>query len=507
MTKKLFSGTLSAPLSGQWLFLWLAIGATSALLSVGGRWDLPIAAWASAIFLLRFSRITRPSVGLPLIWLVSGGATLFWVWQLAVPTSATTLLAALVYGTIFTLPYVADRFVASKLSPALALSLFPAAQATCEFIMGSFSPLGTAYGLSAFTQHDNLALLQVTSLVGPYSIGFLIGLCATVVNDIWQQQFSHSRMRTIGATYAALLIVLIAGGEMRLAFFPATSAAVRIAGISPSMSAEDAAQQVLGGNSISDQAISKLDPEAKRLSFAIAVDEMFASTHKAAQTGAKIVVWSENAVRTLSADKPALLERAKLSAKQENIYLLLAVKTYLPDAPYGRDQTQMIDPQGNVLWTYDKAHPIPGLETYTPGDGHVPVIDTPYGRIASVICYDADFPSTTRAGTDIMLVPGGDWPEMGRVHTEMASLRAIENGYALFRQDFNGMSAAYDHHGQLIASQDTTGAGPHIFVTDVPNRGVTTLTRLTGDAFAWICLFGVLALIGFGLRRPRTNTL
>tara|TARA_R110000868_G_scaffold191393_2_gene435587 strand:- start:2251 stop:3753 length:1503 start_codon:yes stop_codon:yes gene_type:complete len=500
MTKKLFP----ALLSDQWLFLWLTIGVASALLSVGGRWDLPIAAWASVIFLLRFSRMSRPSVGLTLIWLVSVGTTLFWVWQMAVPTSATTLLAALVYGSIFTLPYVADRFAASKLSPTLALLLFPATQVTCEFIMGSFSPLGTAYGLHAFTQHDNLALLQITSLIGPYSIGFLIGLCATVVNDLWHQQFSRPRTRTIGAAYAALLVVLVIGGEIRLAYFPPASTTVRIAGISPSMAAEDAAQQVLGGNVVSDQAISRLDPEKKRVSFAIAIDEMLASTHKAAKTGAKIIVWSENAVRTLPADKPALLERAKQIASEENIHLLLAVKTYLPDAPYGRDQTQMIDPKGNVLWTYDKAHPIPGLETYTPGDGRVPVIDTPYGRIASVICYDADFPPTTRASADIMLVPGGDWPEMGRVHTEMASLRAIENGYALFRQDFNGMSAAYDHHGQLIAMQDTTGAGPHIFVTDVPNRGVATLTRLTGDAFAWACIFGIFGLIGLSLRRPKT---
>src|SRR5207247_2207576 len=55
------------------------------------------------------------------------------------------------------------------------------------------------------------------------------------------------------------------------------------------------------------------------------------------------------------------------------------------------DESILIDPTGSVVWRYEKAHPTPG-EQEAPGDGNVPTVQTPYGRLATVVCYDADFP-------------------------------------------------------------------------------------------------------------------
>lgn len=131
------------------------------------------------------------------------------------------------------------------------------------------------------------------------------------------------------------------------------------------------------------------------------------------------------------------------------------------------------------------------------------MVETPYGRLSNVICYDADFPAMMHVDADIMLVPGGDWPEMGRIHTQMASLRAIENGYALVRQDFNGSSQAFDHQGNVLAQQDTTPGDSAPWIVDVPTRGATTPYRLIGDVFAWLCAAATLAAIGFAVRRAR----
>ena len=56
------------------------------------------------------------------------------------------------------------------------------------------------------------------------------------------------------------------------------------------------------------------------------------------------------------------------------------------------NQSILIDPQGQVLWTYNKARPVPGLDNLVPGDGVVPMVNTPYGRISNVICFDGDEP-------------------------------------------------------------------------------------------------------------------
>ncbi|MFI5784035.1 nitrilase-related carbon-nitrogen hydrolase [Nocardia sp. NPDC051570] len=510
-TSKLRSDTLDvdtnapssiSPRVGQppdrWRYLWLGAGAVLSLFAVNGRWDIPLAAWAFSILLLRFSRTSRPAVGIGLVWLVSVGAAMFFLWHVAVPLTGMTALGGLSFGTVLTLPYLMDRLLAPRLGTVASLLLFPMALAACEFLLGVFGPFGTAYGLLADTQYTNPALLQVISLTGPYSIGFLIGALATVVNYGWERSLSWRTARVL-AVYAAVLGVVIVGGSARLAFFPVSTAqTVRIAGINPSTAALNAEMKALGQLGFDPMAIPRFDPATVPLESNAVIDGLFDDTRKAARAGAKIVLWSENAARISVPQEPALLAAAQAVARDEQVYLDVAVNVYLPTTPYGRDETHFIGPDGALLWTYEKAHPIPGLETYTPGDGKVPEVDTPYGRIASVICYDADFPAMMHADADIMLVPGGDWPQFGRLHTQMSSLRAIENGYSLVRQDFNGWSAAYNHHGQPISTQDTT-VDHDPWIVDVPTHGTTTLYRLTGDIFAWLCLAGTLVLTGIAV--------
>ncbi|MBU3065150.1 hypothetical protein KO481_26925 [Nocardia sp. NEAU-G5] len=487
-------------------YLWLGLGTGLSLFAINGRWDIPLAAWLFSILLLRFSRTSRVAAGVGLVWLAGVGASMFFLWHVAVPLTGMTALGGVAFGTVLTLPYLADRLLAPRLGAAGSLLLFPMVLAACEFLLGVFGPFGTAYGLLADTQHANTALLQAISLTGPYAIGFLIGALATVVNHVWERPLSWRAVRVFAA-YAIVLGAVIVGGSARLAFFPVpTAQTVRIAGINPSRAALDAQMRALGRPGFDPMAVPRFDPATVPVESAAVIDGLFDDTRRAAQAGAKIVVWSENAARISASQEPAFLADAQAIARQEQVYLDVAANVYLPNPPYGRDETHLIAPDGTVMWTYQKSHPIPGLETYTPGNGKVPVVNTPYGRIANVICYDADFPAMMHTDADIMLVPGGDWPQFGRLHTQMSSLRAIENGYSLVRQDFNGWSAAYDYHGQPISTQNTTvDHGP--WIVDVPTRGTTTIYRLTGDVFAWLCLAGSLVLICIATIRRFSTTL
>ena len=72
----------------------------------------------------------------------------------------------------------------------------------------------------------------------------------------------------------------------------------------------------------------------------------------------------------------------------------------------------LLDPQGQVVWDYLKSKPTPG-DGHVPGPGLIPTVDTPYGRLATVICQDDFFPALIRqagrADVDILLVPSSDW--------------------------------------------------------------------------------------------------
>jgi len=49
-----------------------------------------------------------------------------------------------------------------------------------------------------------------------------------------------------------------------------------------------------------------------------------------------------------------------------------------------------IDPAGEIIAEYLKSRPVPG-EGCVSGSGKIPVLETPYGRIATTICFDMDF--------------------------------------------------------------------------------------------------------------------
>ncbi|MFJ9618360.1 nitrilase-related carbon-nitrogen hydrolase [Streptomyces noursei] len=483
---------------------WLVLGTAAHLLAVGGRWDIAAAAWVFPVLLLRFARTGRAWSGVLWLWAANTAAAVFWLAESAL-FSPTALGGAVALAALLTLPFLLDRLLVGRLRPWAALLVFPAAVAGAEFLITLLSPFGTAYGSLAVTQYGVLPLLQLVSVTGSYGIGFLIAWSAAVANLAWERASWRAARRAVSTCAAVLLAVVLAGGA-RLAFLPADGPTVRIAGVtadSAVLQAQKAAYaQATGGPAeLVNHPPASLGPAMRAV-----LDNLLAATRREAAAGAKIVVWPERGVRTLAADEPAAIAAAREEARRSRIYLEIGIGVHTAQAPaYGRNETLLIDPRGTVLWTYQKAHPIPGSETYVPGDGRVPVTATPYGRLANVICYDADFPGMMRVPADIMLVPSHDWREYGRAHTRKAALRAIEAGYALFRQDAEGDTAAFDNQGHVLADTDYFTTDRQATVAYVPTHGTTTVYDRIGDTFAWLCLAAVAALLVAGAaagRRP-----
>lgn len=512
---------LSLPKPDSAYFRWLCfgIGAVTWLLSVGGRWDIALAAWIAPIFLLRFLRDSTAVVGLGFTWLVSVAGCVYWGIQLGIPVQLSWLIS-LVYGTIFALPFLADRLLTPRMGIVGKILVFPAAYASVEWIMGTFSPLGTSSGLRAISQTENLPVLQLVSIAGPYSIGFLINCLATTVNLIWEQPASE-KARKAGVIYGVVLVLVLFGGAARMAFSAPPENYVRLAGVTPSMHVQETARAMIEGRPAdtdatidpdlikaatglfgSEEELARTDPQVTRAAYNIVYDDLLAGTREAARAGAKVVIWSETAAAVANeAELPALLDKAGQVAREENIYINVAV-----GQPFARNQTHLIGPDGNQVWSYDKNYPVPVLEPVQPRMSPVPVAQTPFGRLSSVICFDGDFPALNRVNSDIMIIPGFDWPEVGRMHTlKAARLRAIENGYALIRIAYHSQSAAFDRFGNVLATQDTTGPERHIMYADVPAKGERTLYNRTGDVLGWLSFAGIVAGIAFALFRRKAS--
>jgi apolipoprotein N-acyltransferase len=490
-------------------WLWLMIAAILSLFS-GGRWAIPLAVWLAPVFLLRFVRMHRPLSGYLTVSLVRAAAGFVTV-QGVIPAPAYIFYPIVVILTFVTsLPYLADHLIASRLRSFASTLLFPAAYTTIEYL-GSLGPFGS-FSSMANTQYGNLPLMQLASVTGLWGITFLITWFAAVVNWAWEHEFAWPRVRAGAMLYGTILAAVLLGGGARLALFPPQATPVRVVGLSASRAASAAVDQQVPMDTMMAVMSGKGTPAQRAIvsaAHARVADDLLNRSQQEARAGAKIIIWPEAGAPVLQEDEAALIQRAATLAKQEGIYLDLGLAVDLTNVPAGapgaKDESVLIDPTGKILWTYEKTHLVPFLETgqVVPGDGKVPLVDTPYGRLANVICFDLDFPALIRkagrAGADLMLAPANDWREIDPVHTQAAAFRAIENGFSLVRQDSRGLAMVVDYEGHVLATSDYFTTDQQVMVADVPVHGVRTIYGIIGDAFAWLCMIVLVALTSLAI--------
>jgi apolipoprotein N-acyltransferase len=185
--------------------------------------------------------------------------------------------------------------------------------------------------------------------------------------------------------------------------------------------------------------------------------------------------------------------------------------------PY--NSAAMLNPIGQVAFTYDKIHLVPFGE-YEPFPLIHQVVtsvseevggfrkgkERNVGRFSNgntfsiFICYEAIYAGEIRQfannGAQLLINISNDgWfgkSEAAEQHLRMARVRAVENRRWLIRDTNSGITAAIDPYGNVTRAmqRDTRGSAdlPYDFRTDK-----TIYTRF-GDWFAWMCV-GVSAIL------------
>jgi len=469
------------------------------LLAADGRDTIALAAWLAPACLLRFVRKERalPGLAIAYVALVIGRGIAF---RGMVPIPGVFYyIFAVVSAISAVLPYLADRLLAGRLGRFSGSLVFPCTLVATQFLY-THGPHGS-WGTVAYTQAGNLPLLQLLSVTGIWGVTFLMGWFAAAVNEALE----HPRNLRPLTAFALVYLAVILGGGARLAFFPPSSPSVRAASLTPMAQTGQS-----GFDYLSAIVAEKASPDqvsAFRSASAAVSNELLGRSAVEASAGAKIIFWSESAVYVLAEDEAALIARGSELARTDHVYLGMTLGTWTPGAAKPlQNKFVLIEPDGSVAWQYLKARPTPGPESASSvrSDGKLKWIDSRYGRIVAAICYDMDFPPLlAQAGAhraDIVISPAGDWRAIDPRHTEMASFRAIEQGFNLMRQTNEGLSAAYDYEGHQLAHMDQFQARELTMVSEIPTRGVRTLYSRLGEWLAWLSLAVLIVLVWRGVR-------
>ena len=154
----------------------------------------------------------------------------------------------------------------------------------------------------------------------------------------------------------------------------------------------------------------------------------------------------------------------------------------------------LVSTDGEIVWEYMKSfvHPYAEAPVINSGNFVIPVVQTDYGKIGNVICYDLDMNNymkqAGKQAIDILLVPADDWAEITPLHSQMACLEAIQYGFSLVRANGKGLTAIYDYMGNTIASVNTLTSDTKIVYADVPVRSVKTLYSTFGDLIVYLAI-------------------
>jgi apolipoprotein N-acyltransferase len=235
------------------------------------------------------------------------------------------------------------------------------------------------------------------------------------------------------------VLVFLVGG-VRLASITKNKEVVRVAALSPQESLfgpMETGSHLLQPGTAAERATARVLYERN-------LEDLIVRTRQAADAGAQIVGWPENAVFLLKEDEVMVISRLAGLAAEKDIYLVIGFRPLLQNEqlPFAENRVLIIDPAGAVVSDYHKTHTGPG-DVFAPGPGNVVTVATPYGRLAAIICVDADFPATARqvgqARADILVLPVDDWAQITGYHTDLLALRAIENGVTIVRPAVQGI--------------------------------------------------------------------
>ena len=452
----------------------------------GGRWNVGFTAWIWPFAFLYFSRKTKTKRQfLLLAAAIAAGHVIKWPDLL----DAGFWLGAvfcLLWSVCWILPFLADRLFAQKLPGAFLGSLiFPTVFVSLECLR-ALTPIGSL-GLLAYTQAGFLPLMQVTSLTGSIGLSFLLLWFGAVAVTAAEKR---PRWKPDAGVCLALLAASVCFGCIRCGAFPVgPENTVRVA-------------SVIGPfyEKHKDGTYEELPPEESLRYF-------LSQARRAAEVGAEIACWNEEAFALDDTDEPLLVDAAVTFAKEHGMILIVGYETADTDGSENGESVNksiLVLPNGSVT-EYIKTNLIPLVELpgYVKGGGAVPCVATEAGVIANVICFDDTFIGFIREKTgsaDVLFVPSWDWSAVKRAHTDLSAFRAVENGYAVVKPSYNGVSAAIDRQGRVIARSDAAEAGfDTVQFADVPVKGMPTVYAKIGGAVDLVFLLSGFAAAAAGL--------
>jgi apolipoprotein N-acyltransferase len=450
---------------------------------VGMRFNISILAWVMFVPLLL---LVRESEGKKAWFSLFVLIQIAYFLQIAkIITDPMPIVMALMFSAPMAISSLVLLWIFEKarrrVGDMLGIFFFASLMSVSEWLTFFTSELGS-WGSMTYTQLDDLAFLQLSSLFGITFSSFFIYLSSAFIAVFIVNQKRKKFIKPALIT-SVIFVLFYSYGVWRVESGIQGGKHVLVAGIASDM-----------------QITPKGIPDKKYLEKG--TNTLIERTETAIKRGAKLIAWNEGATIIFKEDEFKFIQQLTRVSLESSVDLVIAYIVPIDGIKKFENKYLLIS-KGKIIDEYFKYHPVPG-EGSIKGTKFAKVADLGYAKVSGAICYDFDFPTLARVlsqnGADIVIVPSSDWRGIDPIHGFQAMVRAIEGGYSLLRPVRGATSFAFDAFGNIRSSMSYFEENDRILMASLPTKQIWTLYKVVGDIFPLLLLV-FLGFVGIVYKR------
>ncbi|MGK5044827.1 nitrilase-related carbon-nitrogen hydrolase [Janthinobacterium sp. GB4P2] len=383
----------------------------------------------------------------------------------------TVLAVIAVKAMLWLLVVLATRRLVLRYRSGWTVLAYPVLWVAIDTLMAALLPDGN-WGSLAYSQADNVAILQLAALAGVPGLLFLLCLLPSALALLLAGGRAYPP--AAGAT-VLLLLAAWACGAWRVQGAPAPGGP-------------------LAGLVAIDDFIGPATPPAR----AQAIWDQYARhVEELAGQGARLVLLPEKIAVLAPAQADAVRQRFHALARSAGVWITVGIG--VQDAAGRRNLAWLFAPDGAALVSYQKHHLAPPERNFLAGSAYAvqPVAGQAMGL---AICKDMHFSPLGQAygaaGAQAMLVPAWDFQLDAWMGARMTMVRGVENGYAVLRAAREGVLTVSDVYGRVLAERASSAMPGSTLLAPLPvHPPVATWAGWLGPLFGWLCVaLGVILL-------------
>lgn len=413
------------------------------------------------------------------------GRLSYFLYLLQVTSATVAVVVILLLSLTFALMVILARRAVLRTRITGSLFAFPALYTAFEFGMMKLSADGSSSSI-AYSQSDCLPLLQIASVAGISGITFFITFIPSAIAISWYYRQQKKELQYVIFVSVVVVITALGFGMIRLSR-SSNSNTVKVGLVVLDENLHDASRHP---DFVKEKNITA--------GYVRQVEALI-------NQGAQLVILPEKAININKDVAADIFNKFSKTAKQNQVSVVIGYVNYRNAQLY--NSAWVIDAKGDTLADYNKAHLVQGWEDRFVSGNTIKAYPFLGATAGIAICKDLDFPdymrSYGRAGVALLMVPAWDFVADDWLHSRMAVVRGVENGFSEIRTAREGRLTISDPYGRVTGEAISANDKEASLVGNVSLQKMDTPYDTLGDWLGIVsCVFSLLiCLVSYKQKR------